>query len=231
MLTHLGLGSRKIIKSIIRKSEVLVNGKKISDPSSHINYYDTVLIDGTTYTIKPNYYFMMNKPKGCISSTYDPKEKTIIEYLREIDKNKSLFPVGRLDKDTEGLIFLTTDGKLAHELSSPNKEKQKVYKAEIDSKLSIDDFSQFKNGITLDDGYKTLPAEIDIIDESIFTYQISLREGKFHQIKRMFKALKKNVINLKRYSIHTLILDPNLSPGDYRELSDLEVIELKKFLN
>lgn len=226
MLSHLGLGTRRTIKSVIRNSEVLVNGKRITDPSFHISFLDNIEIDGISYIIKPSYYFMMNKPKGCITSTSDPSEKLVIDYLKDIDRNKNLFPVGRLDKDTEGLIFLTTDGKLAHELSSPNKEKEKVYLAEIDSLLSETEIKNFEKGIRLDDGYITLPAMIEPTGENNF-YRVVLKEGKFHQIKRMFKALGKSVINLKRISIHTLNLDPSLGPGEYRELTELETSDLK----
>lgn len=227
MLSHLGLGSRKEIKQIIRNSEIRINGKLTTDPSSHLNYYDHITINGEEFHLKSNYYFMMNKPKGCITSTNDPKEKTVLDYLSEIDRNKNPFPVGRLDKDTEGLIFLTTDGKLAHDLLSPVKEKQKLYYVEIDLGLTEEQSSKFKSGIQLDDGYTTLPAKIENVNSIENQFYVSITEGKFHQIKRMFQAMNRSVLYLKRLSIHTLKLDPQLKPGEYRELTDEESNELK----
>jgi 16S rRNA pseudouridine516 synthase len=229
ILVHAGLGSRKEVKNLIKYSVVLVNNNQIKDPSIHIKEDDCITIDGKVISFKKNYYFMMNKPSGVISATFDPKEKTVIDLLSELDQKKNLFPVGRLDKDTEGLIFLTTDGKLAHEILSPNQLKTKVYHAIISVNITQEDIECFRNGIILDDGFKTAPANLEIIENNSMFVKISITEGKFHQIKRMFFELGKEVTYLKRISIDTLVLDENLNLGEYRELTTYEVSQLKGY--
>lgn len=229
ILVHAGLGSRKEVKNLVKHSVILVNDKHVKDPSIHITEDDCITIDGKIISFKKKYYFMMNKPSGVISATFDPKEKTVIDLLSDIDQKKNLFPVGRLDKDTEGLIFLTTDGKLAHELLSPNQLKVKVYHAIISVNIVHDDIESFRKGITLDDGFKTAPANLEIIENNSMFVKISITEGKFHQIKRMFLALGKEVTYLKRISIDSLILDESLKLGEYRELTTHEVSQLKGF--
>lgn len=227
ILVHNGLGSRRVVKKIIKNSVILINGVRVKDPTIHVTENDVLTIDGEIFSFKEYYYFMLNKPSGVISATFDPKERTVIDLLSEIDKNKNLFPVGRLDKDTEGLILLTTDGKLAHELLSPNHLKVKVYHAKISKEVTQKEIECFKNGIILDDGYKTAPALLEIIDNNSMYVKVSITEGKFHQIKRMFMAMGNEVTHLKRISIDSLVLDENLKLGEYRELTNLEVSLLK----
>lgn len=227
ILVHNGLGSRRVVKKIIKNSVVLVNGVRVKDPTIHITENDIITIDGVPFSYKEYYYFMLNKPAGVISATFDPKDRTVIDLLSESDKNKNLFPVGRLDKDTEGLLLLTTDGKLSHELLSPNHLKIKVYHARISKEVTQKEIENFKNGIILDDGYKTAPANLEIIDNNSMYVKVSITEGKFHQIKRMFMALGNEVTYLKRISMDSLVLDENLKLGEYRELTNLEVSLLK----
>lgn len=227
VLVHVGIGSRKTVKSLVRKSEVYVNGVRVRDSSTHIKYGDTISIDGKEIQFKEYYYFMMNKPQGVVSATTDPREKTVLDLLSESDQKKNLFPVGRLDKDTEGLIFLTTDGKLAHTLLSPNHFKIKSYIAQVSGEISKADIAFFRKGIILDDGYKTAPARLETINEIPYNCSIDLTEGKFHQIKRMFEGIGKEVLKLKRLSIDSLVLDESLLPGQYRELTEDEIVKLK----
>ena len=226
VLVHLGLGSRKSIKKLIKNSEVIVNNIRVTDSSTHIKLDDKIFIDGRQIHFKKYYYYMMNKPSGVISATYDKRQKTIIDLLLDIDKNKNLFPVGRLDKDTEGLILLTTNGKLTYNLISPDKNKLKTYIVEIDQEINNNDLDNIQNGVILENGYKTLPCKVELIDNNPKLIKISITEGKFHQIKRMFLSIGKNVIYLKRISIDTLILDENLKVGEYRELTTDEIYEL-----
>ena len=227
VLVHAGIGSRKTVKGLVRKSDVLVNGVRVRDSSIHVKFGDTISVDGEEIEFKEFYYFMMNKPPGVVSATTDPREKTVLDLLSESDQKKSLFPVGRLDKDTEGLIFLTTDGKLAHTLLSPNNFKIKSYIAQVSTEISKADIAFFRKGIILDDGYKTAPARLEIIEDNLHKCSIDLTEGKFHQIKRMFEAIGKEVIKLKRLSIDSLNLDESLHPGEYRELTEEEIVKLK----
>lgn len=173
---------------------------------------------------------MINKPKGVISATYDEVEKTVIDLLPQELKARNPFPVGRLDKDTEGLLLITNDGDLAHQLLSPKKNVIKKYYAEILGFVNESDIKAFNEGIILEDGYKTLPANLEILFSSsdVSKVYVYIREGKYHQIKRMFESVGKKVIYLKRLAMGSLTLDENLKPGEWRELSEEELSFLKK---
>lgn len=174
---------------------------------------------------------MLNKPKGVITATEDRRLRTVLdlideEYLRFIPS-----PVGRLDKDTEGLLLLTNDGMLNHNLTSPRKHVDKEYYAEILGKVGIKDIEAFNEGVVLDDGYKTMPAELKILEAApVSKVIVKIKEGKFHQVKRMFEAVDKKVIYLKRLSMGNLKLDEGLRPGEYRELTNQEVEDLKSLI-
>ena len=172
---------------------------------------------------------MMNKPKDVVSSTDDPVNRTVLDLLEEEHLIFNPFPAGRLDKDTEGLLLLTNDGKLAHELLSPKKGVNKTYYAEVDGFVEESYIDRFKEGIILDDGYKTLPSKLEILESSAFSkVKLTIKEGKFHQVKRMFEAFNMEVVYLKRISMGGLELDKNLSLGEYRELTEKEIQLLKE---
>lgn len=224
VLSHNGYGTRNEVKKYIRRGLVKVNSEIKKDAGFQVSIQDEILLDDKIIEIKKDYYFMMNKPAGVVSATEDNREKTVIDLLNDRHQNIEVFPVGRLDKDTEGLLILTTDGKLAHELLSPNKHVPKVYYAEIEGVVDSSDIDAFKEGIKLDDGYICKPAILKILtSETLSKVEITITEGKFHQVKRMFLAREKKVIYLKRVQFGTISLDENLPLGEYRDLSETEI--------
>lgn len=225
----LGL-SRTEAKKIIKKG-ILVENKLIRDVSIKIDESkDKVYVEGKLLTYNKYVYFMMNKPQNVISATKDNLSRTVIDLLKIEDKILSPFPVGRLDKDTEGLIFLTNDGELAHLLLSPKKNIDKKYYVEVDNSISEKNVIEFYNGIRLEDGYLCKSAQLEIIEttESFSKAFITISEGKFHQIKRMMQAINCKVTYLKRLSIGSLILDNSLELGAYRSLTEKEIKNLNK---
>lgn len=172
---------------------------------------------------------MMNKPQGFISSTDDFRDKTVIDLISDEYKVFNPFPVGRLDKDTEGLMILSNDGQLSHRILSPKKHVEKLYYVEVEGLVTEEDKLLFREGVTIDDGYKTLPAKLDIIvSQGISKVYLTIEEGKFHQVKRMFLAVGKKVLYLKRIAIGGLKLDESLGLGEYRELTEEEILLLEK---
>ncbi|GKV69530.1 pseudouridine synthase [Sporosarcina sp. NCCP-2716] len=228
LLGNNGFGTRKEVKQLIRKGTVKVNGTLEKDPGAHIDpAADEVTLLGEPVIHQEFIYLMMNKPQGVISATEDSRERTVIDLLTEEEQRFEPFPVGRLDKDTEGLLVLTNDGKLAHELLSPKKDVPKTYYAVIDQEVTESDVSAFAEGVILDDGFETKPGILRILaagDQS--EIELTITEGKFHQVKRMFEAVGKNVVFLKRISMGTLRLDAGLAPGAFRELTEEEVTGL-----
>lgn len=229
VLGNYGLGTRSDVKKEIYQGLVMVNGQIIKDPGfkvsldDEIQYYDEIL------KRKEFYYFMMNKAPDCITATEDPREKTVMDYLSERHRNMNLFPVGRLDKETEGLLLFTTDGTLAHYYTSPKHFVEKEYYAEISEPVTENDIKSFEKGILLDDGYQTLPARLAIPKpEEPKIVTVWLKEGKYRQIRRMFQSLGKEVLYLKRVKMGNLVLDPILSLGSYRELTQEEETILKQ---
>lgn len=230
IISNMGFGSRKDVKKIIKEGRVKVNDSIVVDNKIKINPYKSkIYIDGEKMTYKEYIYIMMNKPKGLVSSTDDPRSKTVIDLLGKEHLIYKPFPVGRLDKDTEGLLLLSNDGKLAHELLSPKNKVNKKYYVEVDGYVENKHIEIFKEGVTLDDGYETLPATLEILNSNIISkVYLTIQEGKFHQVKRMFKSISMNVIYLKRVSMGNLTLDNNLQSGEYRELREEEINLLKK---
>ena len=229
-LAEMGLGTRSQIKEAARKGRIRVNGvtekgaeKKI-DPDS-----DTVLFDGQEITYVRMEYYLLNKPQGVVSATEDTLHKTVLDLI-DGKRKKELFPVGRLDIDTEGLLLITNDGDLAHRLLSPRHHVDKVYYAVVDGELPEDAPQQFKKGITLEDGMVTMPAGLEIKEAGKGTAQVlvTIQEGKFHQVKRMCQAMGCRVTYLKRLSMGPLRLDEGLRPGEYRPLTEEEVQALKQ---
>lgn len=230
MLGHMGYGTRKDLKKMIKNGWVTVNGEEVYDGGKTIDAEaDRVEVDGKLVEYREFIYLLMNKPQGVISATEDTRLQTVIDLLDEKYLPFDLFPVGRLDRDTEGLLLLTNDGKLAHELLSPRKHVDKTYYAVIRGKVTDKDHAEFKKGVALDDGYQTLPADLTILESAEESkIELTIREGKFHQVKRMFEAVGKEVTFLKRLRMGSLLLDENLLPGQYRELTDAELAGLQQ---
>jgi len=227
-LGNMGCGSRKELKTMIKKGKATVNGSIEKDPGKHVNPdTDQVTFFGQEVGFKPLVYIMLNKPDGVVSATEDSRDQTVIELIDGY-YHYDLFPVGRLDKDTEGLLILSNDGQLAHNILSPKKHVPKTYYAVIDGKVTEADVKAFKKGVTLEDGYETMPANLKIL-KSDWESEIELviMEGKFHQVKRMFESVGKTVTYLKRVQMGALILDEDLELGEYRELTDEELVLLQ----
>ena len=229
VLGNMGYGSRKELAKYIKSGMAKVNGDIILKNDFKVNpYEDEILFNGEQVLYRENIYLMMNKPQGLVSSTKDPLTRTVIDILDDEYLIYDPFPVGRLDKDTEGLLMISNDGKLAHELLSPKKGVNKKYYAEIDGYVEDKHILEFEDGILLEDGYQTLPSKLEIIDGDVISKVfVSIQEGKYHQVKRMFGSLGMNVIFLKRVSMGPLVLDESLEPGEYRELNENEIKSLK----
>lgn len=225
-LADMGVGTRSEVKQYIRKGRVQLNNSVVKEADIKINTQnDLVTFDGNQINYISTEYYMLNKPAGVVSATRDKFASTVVDLIEST--NKDLFPVGRLDKDTEGLLLITNDGDLAHKLLSPRKKVPKVYFAKIKGLVSNQDVEIFKNGITLGEDFTTLPAELEILEEGdISLVQVTIHEGKFHQIKRMFEAVDKEVIYLKRLSMGPLVLDESLEVGEYRPLTQEEIDSL-----
>ncbi|OAA93513.1 pseudouridine synthase [Clostridium coskatii] len=231
ILANLGFGTRKEIKAVVKNGEVKINGAVIKDSSMKIDPdKSTIEVGGNVVEYKKNIYLLMNKPQGVVSATFDNYDETVIDILEPEYQAFKPFPVGRLDKDTEGLLLITNDGELNHRMISPKNHVDKVYYAEIDKYLDERDVNRFKKGIQLKDGYKCLPGKLHIIesDEDGAKVEVTIQEGKFHQVKRMFNALGKNVVYLKRIKFGPIELDKDLNLGQYRELSKNEIESIKR---
>ena len=225
LLAHSGYGSRKEVKELIRKGQVSVNEVVIKDDDFKVDEVnDEVIVEGIIVDYQKFIYIMMNKPDGVLSATYDPKDPIVLDLIEDTP-TRGLFPVGRLDKDSEGLLLITNDGKLAHELLSPKKHVDKVYYIEYEGELVSDVKERFKEGIILEDDYKCLPASIELLNDN--KAYVTISEGKFHQVKRMINMCNGEVTYLKRIKFGPLELDNSLKEGEYRFLSNLELESLK----
>lgn len=225
VLSNLGYGTRKEIKKHMKEGLVKVNEDIVKDPSTKIDpENDLVLFKESEVNYRKYIYLMLNKPSGYISATEDYLHDTVLELIEEEDLVFNIFPVGRLDKDTEGLLMLTNDGQLAHKVLAPKNRVPKTYYARVSGIVDDNDVEEFKEGVILDDGYKTLPSELKVINSgSISEIELTIYEGKFHQVKRMFESVGKTVIYLKRLSMGNLKLDKNLELGEYREITEEEL--------
>ena len=222
--------SRAEAKKIIKKG-ILINDILIKSPDYKVDEInDQVMVNGNRLVYQKYVYIMMNKPKDTVSATEDAIEKTVVDILKEEDRIHKVFPVGRLDKDTEGLMLLTNDGELAHRLITPKKDVVKKYYVEVSGELKEEHLSIVEAGVILEDGYKCKPARLEILEssEDKSRANIYITEGKFHQVKRMMKSLETTVTYLKRISIGELILDGNLELGEYRYLTNEELDKLNK---
>lgn len=230
LLANMGYGSRKEVKALLKQGALKVDGETIKNGAYHVDpHKQVVTLFGDVVEYKPFIYIMLNKPQGVLSATEDIKDRTVIDLLPLEWRHYEPFPVGRLDKDTEGLLLLTNDGQMAHRLLSPKKEVPKTYFAKVEGVVSVEDQMQFAQGVELDDGYQTKSGELRILhSDTISEIELTITEGKFHQVKRMFEAVGKKVIYLKRLSMGPLALDERLALGEYRELTEMELDELKQ---
>lgn len=229
-LCETGFGTRSQVKDLLKKGQVMVNGEVVKKPELKINETtDQILCQGKKASYQKNIYLMLHKPAGVVSATEDNREKTVLDLVRPEDRKNGLFPVGRLDKDTEGLLLLTDDGELAHQLLSPKKHVDKTYYAKIDGQVTEEHVEQFREGLDIGDEKKTLPAVLTILlSGPVSEIEVTIHEGRFHQIKRMFEAVGCKVTYLKRLSMGSLVLDETLPPEEYRPLTEAELEGLTK---
>lgn len=231
VLANLGYGTRKEVKIIVKNGIVEVDDVVVNDSGMKIDPEKSkIKVSGKLINYKKFIYLLMNKPDGVVSATFDNYDETVIDLLEPEHQVFEPFPVGRLDKDTVGLLLITNDGELNHRLISPKWHVDKVYYAEIDKVVTDEDVKAFAEGIVLDDGYKCLPAKLEIleVDENGSRVNITIQEGKFHQVKRMFISRDKNVVYLQRIKFGPIELDNELEEGTYRELAEEEVQILKE---
>lgn len=228
ILSATGHWSRREVKDLVKHGRVSVDGEKAKKPEDKCDPSRAeIRVDGQVVDCAPFVYLMLHKPAGLLSATEDKQQKTVIDLLPEHLRRRGLFPVGRLDKDTEGLLVLTDDGALAHELLSPKKHVDKVYYAEVDGQINQDDVSVLAEGMTLGDGLVCLPAGLEILEDGSKCL-VTLREGKYHQVKRMLAARGKPVRYLKRLSMGGLQLDKQLEKGQWRPMTVEEIAALQK---
>ena len=227
ILANTGRWSRKEVRELVRAGRVTVNGAVARTPEEKHDPASAFLVDGQPVSGERLDYLMLHKPAGLVSATEDPREPTVLTLLPEHLRRVGLFPAGRLDKDTEGLLLLTNDGPLAHRLLSPRWHVDKTYFVRVDGQLEADDVEAFRQGVTLADGLECLPAGLEILEERD-TGIVTLREGKYHQVKRMLASRGKPVRYLKRLTMGPLTLDPDLTPGQWRPLTAGELEALRE---
>ena len=229
-LADMGCGTRQEVKKFIRSGQVSVDGIVVKKPETKVEQtVQEVFLNGEKVGYESFEYYMLNKPAGVISATEDQSCQTVVDLIKD-KKRKDLFPVGRLDRDTEGLLLITNDGALAHRLLSPKKHVDKCYFARICGKVTEEDVRSFEKGVNIGSQEQpeiTMPGKLEIItSDDISKIRLTIQEGKFHQVKRMFQAVGKEVIYLKRLRMGTLILDENLGIGEYRPLTKEELEKL-----
>lgn len=235
-LADAGAGTRSEVKKMIQKGQVQINGIPVKKPEQKVNEEDKVMLLGQEIGATPEFvYYILHKPAGYISATEDVREKTVLELIP--DKRKGLFPVGRLDKDTEGLLLITDDGVLAHNLLSPRKHVNKVYYALVDGAVTDVDVEAMEKGVDIGEEKVTLPAKLEILSVKRISQEpekwqseiyLTICEGKFHQVKRMMEAVGKKVVYLKRIAMGPLTLPETLLKGECRPLTEEELSVLKK---
>lgn len=227
LLASTGQWSRSQVKELVRQGRVRVDGQTAAKPEQKCGPEQTVEVDGAPVGLQKFVYIMMNKPAGWLSATEDRRQQTVLDLLDKPLQRRGLFPVGRLDKDTTGLLLLTDDGELAHRLLAPKSHVDKVYLARVDGRVDEEDAAAFRAGMTLDDGLECLPAGLEPLEDG-GRCLVTLREGKFHQVKRMLAFRGKPVVELKRLSMGPLRLDESLPAGGWRQLTREEVTGLRR---
>ncbi|MBO5303568.1 MAG: rRNA pseudouridine synthase [Lachnospiraceae bacterium] len=228
LLVEMQIGSRSEVKKYIKNGLVTVDGTNKVKPEQQIDPFEQkITFKGKEITYQEYEYYMLYKPADCVTARTDALHKTVMEYIES--KRKDLSPVGRLDIDTEGLLLITNDGKLSHNLLSPTKHVKKVYEADIEGCVTKEDCFAFANGLDIGDDTLTKPAELEIIESGEFSkIRITITEGRYHQVKRMFQAVGKKVVFLKRLEMGSLCLDKDLKPGEYRSLTKQEIMNLQE---
>ena len=226
-LVACAVGSRTEVKNFLKAGRVTVNGKKEKSAKLQVNEdTDEICFDGQKLDYEEFVYYMMNKPQGVISATEDPKHKTVLDLLDDLARSKEVFPVGRLDIDTHGLLLLTNDGKLAHALLSPKRHVDKTYLAQVKGIMTQEDVEKFAQGIPLKD-FTCQPARLELVtidtEKNQSQIRVTIAEGKFHQVKRMVAYCGKEVVDLQRLTMGTLTLDENLKRGEWRRLTKEEL--------
>ncbi|MBR6230764.1 MAG: rRNA pseudouridine synthase [Lachnospiraceae bacterium] len=228
-LADAGLGTRSEVKRMLKGGLVSVNGATVKDPAVKIDAgSDAIEYRGERVAFEEHRYYMLNKPDGVVSATEDRNEPTVLSLLKDVN-TKDLFPVGRLDKDTEGLLLITDDGELAHKLLSPRYHVDKTYHVTAEGIITDDDIRRLEEGVDIGEKALTLPAKAEMIGsgQDVSEVLLTIHEGKFHQVKRMFEVIGKPVVHLKRISFGSLKLDEKLAPGEFRRLADEEIKALK----
>ncbi|MBQ3704139.1 MAG: rRNA pseudouridine synthase [Oscillospiraceae bacterium] len=227
VLSELGVASRRELKQIIKAGRVSVNGQVVTGPEKHVDPdTDEICLDGAVLRVRRFRYFMMDKPAGVLSVTEDRKQQTVLDLLPPELKRLELFPVGRLDKDTEGLLILTNDGDFAHRVISPRSGVEKRYRAEVEGIPDEDDAHAFAEGLILADGTHCLPAKLEITGGSVCF--VTVMEGKYHQVKRMLASRGKPVQRLRRLSVGELEIGEDLGAGGFRELEENDLCKVLK---
>ena len=227
VLSELGVASRRELKQMIRSGRVSVNGQTVTEPEKHIDpEKDELCLDGAALRVRRFRYFMMDKPAGVLSVTEDRKQQTVLDLLPPELKRLGLFPVGRLDKDTGGLLILTNDGGFAHRVISPKAGVEKRYRAEVEGVPDEEDARAFAQGLILADGTRCLPAKLEITGGSVCF--VTVMEGKYHQVKRMLASRGKPVQRLRRLSVGELEIGEDLGPGGFRELEENDLCKVLK---
>lgn len=222
-LSDMSIGSRSEIKEYIRKKLITVDGVVVTDPGMKISEDSAVTFKGEPLQYKQFRYYMINKPQGVVSATKDNIDTTVMDLLKGVN-TRDMFPVGRLDKDTEGLLIITNDGELSHRLLSPRSHVDKCYLVQLMHSITADDIKSLSKGVDIGDDTLTLPAKVEAIAAD--RIYLTITEGRYHQVKRMLEAVGNKVVFLKRVSFGPLELDSDLAPGQYRELDDSEIIML-----
>lgn len=227
-LCDMGAGTRSQVKQKIRKGLVTIDGENVTRPESQVNPGQSVCVEGKLLSYTELEYYMLNKPAGCVSARTDERCQTVLNLILS-KKRKDLFPVGRLDKDTEGLLLITNDGQLAHKLLSPKRHVDKTYEAKVRGRVTLEHVKRFREGLDIGEDRLTLPASLEIRSSGeISKVRVTVQEGKYHQIKRMFHAVGCEVLYLKRLSMGSLVLDGSLKLGEYRPLTEEELAGLQK---
>lgn len=228
-LADMGIGTRSEVKQYIRKKQVQVNNALPKGPEQKVDPdLDCIVFQGQRVVYAEHEYFMLYKPAGCVSAVTDERYPTVLDFITEKNR-KDLFPVGRLDLDTEGLLLITNDGMLSHSLLAPGKHVPKTYFAKVAGRVTEEDTARFSEGLDIGEKKRTLPARLRILscEQEISEIELTITEGKFHQVKRMFEAVGKKVVYLKRISMGNLKLDESLQPGEYRPLTAKELDLIK----
>ncbi|MDO4982123.1 MAG: pseudouridine synthase [Eubacteriales bacterium] len=220
-LSDMGIASRKELKQLIRSGRVSVDGKSVLLPETKIDCGSIVSVDGRILKYSKYHYYMMDKPCGILTATEDGRQKTVLDLVTDEMRRMGLFPVGRLDKDTSGVLLLTDDGEFAHRVISPKSSVEKLYYAKVDGIPDAEDVNAFEKGLILGDGTHCLPAKLTLQGDN--TCYVTVMEGKYHQVRRMLASRGKPVLELRRMSIGRLKIDDALGPGGFRELEQWEI--------